>query len=133
MALVVPDEGEVQLLKMITGAGAQEDFLLKLYTNAGPPAEADVAATYTEATLAGYAAITLTHGAGWTVSTTAGVTSAVFAAQTFSFTGGPQTINGYYLVGAVSGKLLWAEAFASAANIPAGGGSIQITPKIQLD
>ena len=132
MALLVPDEGEAQLLKLMTGVSLQEDYLLKLYTNAGPPAEADVAASYTEPVGNGYAAITLAHGAGWTVATAAGVTSATFAQQTFNFTGGPMTVNGYFVVGATSGKLLWAEAFASAANIPAGGGSISITPRIEL-
>jgi hypothetical protein len=132
MALVVPDEGEVQLLKLLTGASAQEDYTLKLYTNAGPPAETDTSASYTEVSGFGYASISLVHGVGWTCSTTAGVSAAVYAQQTFTFTSGPVTVNGYYIVGATSGKVLWAEAFSGAAAIPAGGGTIQVTPRIEL-
>lgn len=132
MSLVVPDEGEVQLLKLMTGVSLQEDFTLKLFTNAITPGESDVAASYTEQVGGGYAAITLAHGAGWTCATVAGTTTAAFAQQTFTFTSGPFTIKGYYVVGATSGKLLWAEAFAADANIPAAGGTIQITPQIQL-
>jgi hypothetical protein len=132
MALVIPDEGEVQLLKLLTGAGAQEDFSLKLYTNAGPPAETDTAASYTEVSGFGYSAITLAHGAGWTCSTTSGTSAAQFAQQTFSFTSGPVTVNGYYIVGVTSGKVLWAEAFSTPAAIPSLGGTIQLTPRLEL-
>jgi len=132
MALLVPDEGEVQLLKVMLGVVVAEDILLKLYTNAGPPAEGDTSASYTEVSGFGYAAITLTKGAGWTVSTSAGTSSASYAQQQFSFSSGPVTVNGYYMVGVTSGKVLWAEQFSSAAAIPAGGGFIQVTPKIEL-
>jgi hypothetical protein len=129
MALLVPNEGEAQMLNLILGKVSSENLTLKLFTSATTPAETDTAATYTEASGNGYAAITLT-AANWTVN---GTTVATYTQQTFTFTGGPVTVQGYFIVGATSAKLYWAEAFAAVANIPAGGGTIKITPAINLD
>jgi hypothetical protein len=131
MALLVPNEGEVQLLGIAVNNVANENLLLKLFSTNVTPAEADTAATYTEVAAAGYAAITLTKGS-WTVANAAGVTTATYAEQTFTMTAATACY-GYYVVGATSGKLFWAENFGSNYAIPSGGGSIKITPKITLE
>lgn len=135
MALLVPNEGEATMLNVMLGKSASENLTLKLFTNNVTPGETDTTATYTEASGNGYAAITLT-AANWTVtqgSGSPGTTHADYTQQTYTFTGGPVSVFGYYIVGATSAKVYWAEAFAAVANIPAGGGTIKITPTINLD
>ena len=134
MALVVPDVGEVRLLGMALGTLAQEDQTLKLYATNVTPAEGDTAGSYTEATGGGYAAKTLT-GASWPDPTTAtGTTSSTYAEQTYTFTGALDTnptIYGYFVVGATSTVLLWAE-LAGATFTPANNGdTYKVTPKIE--
>lgn len=133
-ALVVPDVGEVRLLGMALGTLAQEDQTLKLFATNVTPAEGDTASTYTEAAGGGYAAKTLT-AANWPDPTTAaGVTSSSYAEQTFTFTGAlttNPTIYGYYVVGAISTVLLWAE-LAGATFTPANNGdTYKVTPKLE--
>jgi hypothetical protein len=135
MALLVPNEGESTMLNVMLGKSSSENLTLKLFTNNVTPGETDTSATYTEASGNGYAAITLT-AANWTVtqgSGSPGATHADYTQQTFTFTGGPVSVYGYYIVGVTSTKVYWAEAFAAVANIPAGGGTIKITPTINLD
>ena len=132
MALLVPDVGEVRLLSYALNNLVPENQILKLFQNNVTPAEGDVAGTYTEATFTGYVSKTLT-GAGWTVATVAGVTTASFAQQTFAATAdqATQLIYGYYVVGATSGILLWAERFTNGPfAIAVNGDQILVTPKI---
>jgi hypothetical protein len=131
MSLLVPNAGEVQLLGIAINNVANENLLLKLFSTNVTPAEADTPASYTEVTATGYAAITLTKGS-WSVANVAGVTTASYAEQTFTMTAATACY-GYYVVGATSGILYWAESFGSNYAIPAGGGSIKITPKITLE
>ena len=101
-----------------------ENWLLKLYTNnsAGvgyTPTASDTASTYTEASISGYSAITLTRSvtsATWGTPS-AGVTPSVSnyngsTGVTFSFTG-TGTVYGYYIVSATTGILIGAEKFAT--------------------
>lgn len=133
MALLVPDVGEVELLSRMLNKNAPDNVVLKLYTNNRTPAEGDDASSYTVSTGTGYADITLT-GASWTVATAAGTTTAEYAQQTFTYTGAEANIYGYYVVNNAETVLLWAEIFSDGPySIPAGGGSVKITPKIELD
>ena len=132
MALLVPDVGEVRLLSYALNKLVPENQILKLFTNNVTPAEGDVAGTFTEATFTGYVAITLT-GANWTVATVTGVTTGSQAQQTFASTANQATqlVYGYYVVGATSGILLWAERFTDGPYaIAVNGDQILITPKI---
>lgn len=131
MALLVPDEGEVQILGIAINNVASENLLLKLFKTNVAPSEGDTAAAYTEVSAAGYAAKTLTKGS-WSIATVSNVTTASYAEQTFSMTAATDCY-GYYVVGATSGKLYWAENFGSNYQIFSGGGDIKITPKIILD
>lgn len=130
MAIVIPNvtEGAV-LTSFLTTANLK----LRLYSNNVTPSETDTAATFTQVTGGGYSEITLSS-AGWTINL-GDPTFAVYAQQTFSFTGAtgaPSTIYGYYVVN-LAGVLQWAERFPGA-NIPfspIAGSSIRITPRME--
>jgi len=132
MALLAPDEGEVKLFEYMLNKTTPTNWVLRLFTSNTTPAEGDTVATYTDATEAGYAAITLT-GTDWTVSTTSNVTTAQFAEQTFSFTTNA-TVYGYFYTDTGDTKAFISERFSGAPfTLPGGGGTIAITPKVTLD
>lgn len=134
MPVVVPDVGERELLrKMIRDALlTDEGYTLRLYTAvAGGLTDATVAGDFTEATFSGYAARALTR-AGWNAPVTStGITSITYATPQDFGAGSPQTVLGYYVVGAVSGVLLWAEAFPTAKVLVAGD-TLRMTPRLEL-
>ena len=131
MALVVVNNGESIALQLLTNKLATpENLILRLFTSNTTPAETDTAATYTEATGNGYAAITLT-GASWTVS---GTTQIAYAEQTFTFTGALGNVYGYYMTRATGADLIYAERFTGAPfNIANNGDQIKVTPVITAD
>jgi len=131
MALVVPDSGEVEMLKRILNVTiADPDVVLRLYTNDYTPIETSVVGSFTDATGAGYAPVTMTP-ATWTIS--GDPTEAIYSEIELAFTAAEPTIYGYFLTNTADNTLLWAERFVDGPYvIPAGGGSVFITPKIQL-
>ena len=135
MALLVPDVGEVRLLSYSLNKLTPEDQVLKLYKNNYTPVEGSVAGDFTEATFTGYAAVNLARGS-WTVATVAGLTTAAYAQQAFT-SSADQTLEneyGYFVVGATSGVLWWAERFTGAPfPIQFNGDQINVTPKINAD
>lgn len=132
MALTVPDVGEDLLIKAMLNHTAATDLKLHLYTNDVSIAEGTTLGDVTESTGDGYAAVTLT-GSSWSVTTTAGTTEASYAQQTFTYTGAEANVYGYYVTNNGSTELAWIEEFSDGSySIPSGGGSIKVTPKIQL-
>ena len=141
MALVVPNTGDVLMLKYIVNQLKQDgsagdpggERVLRLYTNNYSPAKSTVIGDLTETTISGYTEITVT-GANWTVATSGGTNSAVYSEQTFTFTTAA-TIYGYYITTSeMTPSLLWVERFSTAPfTLPAGGGEIAITPRITLN
>jgi len=132
MALLVPNVGEELALKALLNHTAPQNLVLRLYTSNTTPAESDTAATYTEASGNGYAAITLTGGS-WVV-TPGAPTSAAYAEQTFTFTGALGNVYGYFLTQVTSGILVYAERFTGAPfSINNNGDQIKITPTITAD
>lgn len=132
MALVCPDQkGEILLLQYIVGMVNADNPVLHLYSNDVTPSDSTVIGDLTElAGATGYAAITLLS-ANWTTTQSAGVTTAIFSEQTFTFTT-DATAYGYYVTDE-SGQLLWLERFSGAPfDIPDGGGTISITAKLTL-
>jgi hypothetical protein len=138
MALVVPDEGEKELLdKMLLDAlSVDENYILKLFKNDFTPANTTSAGSLTEADFTSYVAKTLTRS-GWAV----GVTNGSNKAETSYGGGTPQswtsgttgnTIYGYYIVGATSTAVLWAERFATA-RVLSDGDVLNLTPKFTLN
>lgn len=133
MALVIPDVGEVELLdKMLKDAlSSDEDYTLKLYKTDVTPAESDTASSYTVADFTNYVNKTLTR-AGWAgASTAGGTTSSSYAQQSWTCGASGNTIYGYYVIGATSTVLLWAEKFATA-RVLASGDTLNLTPKMEL-
>lgn len=127
MALVTVNEGEVVLVTRMLAT----NVVMHLYTSNTTPAAADTVATYTEATDGNYAAATLTGG-NWSVSAVAGVGTAEYAQQTFSF-GGTATVYGYYVTDTAGTTLLWAERFSAASTFGTNGGTVNVTPKITMN
>lgn len=141
MSALFSNEGEVKLLTDLLSAG--EDWSWKLYKSATTPSELDTAGTYTESTFTGYASTNLVRGVGsghWSTpasgsptgswSGEAAVAESTYGASaiTYSATSGESVI-GYYVVGASSGKLLWAEKFASAIVL-VNPSTLTIQPRI---
>lgn len=127
MALLVPNVGERLCLEYLVNKGAPQNLVLRLFTNNVTPGETDTAATYTEASGFGYAALTLA-GASWTVPDGG---PASFAQQTFTFTGALGNVYGYYLTRATGGELILAERFTDGPyNVVNNGDQIKVTPSI---
>lgn len=133
MALVLTDLGADEILKTYfnnTRPTSGNDLTLRLFATNVTPAQTGV--TYIEAAGGGYAAITLTNGS-WTVSAANDPSDAVYAVQTFTFTG-PLTTNrtvyGYYITDA-DDTVIYAEAFTPFEPVTSGD-NIKITPKFQL-
>ena len=135
---MVPDEGEVEIAKRALYANAgSENLTLKLYTALSPAlSESTIAADFTEATFTGYSAKTLTSsqsGATWAVPTTSeGITSSTYGTNQSWTASSSQTVLGYYIVGATSNKVYYAEAFAAGKALSSGD-IITITVKITWD
>ena len=141
MAMVIPHEGEVQLLTDLLGGGTLENWTCKLFSSNTTPALTDTSATYTEASFTGYVAKTLTRSVGastWNTVTTGGSvlesgcakSSYGSAVQSWSATSA-QTIYGYYWVGATSTKVIAAERFAASIAL-VNPSTLTFQPSIEL-
>lgn len=130
MALVVPDVGEVLMLKRALNHTAADNVKVHLFVNDVTPSDDTVLGDLTECTADGYAAEVLT-GTSFTIATNTGTTTAEYAQITFELTG-TATVYGYYVTDNAGTGLLWVERFADAPhNFPSGGGNESITIKIQ--
>lgn len=137
MALVVPNEGELELLdKMLKDAlTSDENYILKLFKNNVTPTMSFSAGSLTEADFTNYVAKTLTR-ANWNVAVTNGSNKAEtsYATSPQSWTCGTtgNTIYGYWVTGATSTAVLWAERFATA-RVLSNGDVLNLTPKFTLN
>jgi hypothetical protein len=139
MALLVNNIGEREMLARIVGAhvfAAGDTLFLRLYDGDTTPTEGDTYAKYSESDGTGYAAIALL-GDSWTIATAGGdTTAATYAQQTFTYTAG-DTLYGYYVTTRdESGDtiILYAERFSDGPyTIPSGGGTVRITPRVELE
>ena len=134
MPLVLTDLGADEILKTYFNnarpAGGN-NLTLRLFCNDVTPAQTGI--SYSEATGGGYAAKTLTNGS-WTVATANDPSDAVYAEQTFTFTGAlttNTTVYGYYVTDA-DNTVLWAETLTAPFTPANNGDNIKITPKFQL-
>ena len=146
MALLVPHQGDLQLLTDLLGGGTLENWQLGLFNSNITPSETDVAATYTahETTFSGYARKTLTRSISsstWNTpvaqapsgspawSTRAEVGHSQYGSSPQSWTCGAtgDTIYGYFIIGATSGNLICAEAFATPRTL-ANGDTLSLQP-----
>ncbi len=134
MTLLVPDVGEVELLKRSLNYSATGDVKLRLYKNNVTPAEGDTVDTYTEGAATGYATKTLT-GSSWNIATVVGVTTASYAEQTYTMTASTDSeYYGYYVTDSAGTILMWAELFTDGPYAMGNvGGTVKVTPRITLD
>jgi len=133
MALVVSNAGELLLLEwLLKSTSTPENLTLKLYSNNYTPLATSTAANFTECTFTDYAAKTLSR-ASWTAPATngSGKGETTYAEQEWT-AGSSQTIYGYYVVGATSGTLIWAQLFPTPRT-PASGDTVVVTPKFTLN
>lgn len=129
MALVVPNVGEVKLLKYMLNNQAALNQVLHLYSNDPSLSQNSVIGDFSEVSAAGYSAVTLT-GTNWTVNSLTSTGS--YTEQTFTFSTSA-TAYGYYVT-TTANDLLWCERFTTAPfSLPGSGGQIQITLNITLD
>jgi hypothetical protein len=132
-----------------------EAATLKLYTGARAPTESDSASSFSETTYTGYSAKTLnarlSSTAGWslpgnvggggtgtwmnpggtfTPGATYNVAESTYPLQSFT-TGSVIVINGYFVIGTITGLLWWSEQFAQAKSMGIGD-VLQLTPRLGL-
>ncbi len=135
MSMVMSDLGCDLLLDTFFVGTAVQNTVLKLFVTEVTPGKHSVVGDFTEAVGGGYAAITLTRGAGWTITVADDPSDAIYTQQTFTFTGALTTntkIYGYYVTNAAGTILLWAEALAVYFQPANNGDKLLITPKIQV-
>lgn len=136
MALVLADVGADIILNAFfndSRAAGGHDLTLKLFATDVTPADTSTAGSFTEASGGGYSSKTLSNGS-WTVASANDPSDAVYAEQTFVFTGTLTTngtIYGYFVVDA-DGVLVWAEKFSSSFTPANNGDQLKLTPKFQL-
>ncbi len=132
MALVIPDVGEVELLKRGLYQAAT-DLTLRLYKTNVTPAEADTHASYTTADFTNYVDKTLTasqSGATWAVPTTsAGTSSTTYASQSWTCGASGNTVYGLIIITSAP-VLVIAELFA-VARVLASADSLSVTPRLE--
>lgn len=135
MPLVVPDQGELELLdKMLKDAlSTNENYILKLYKNDVTPTNVFAPGSFTEADFTNYAARTLSRATWNAAVTVSGKAESSYGTSPQSWTCGASgnTVYGYWVEGAASAKVLWAERF-STSRVLASGDVLNITPKFTL-
>jgi hypothetical protein len=149
MALLCPHEGNIKTLTDMLAGGSLENWQLGLFNSNITPAETDTAATYTahETTFSGYSRVTLTRsitGTTWQTPALAApsgsppwssrtqVAHSQYGTAPQSWTCGTtgDTVYGYFILGATSGKLICAEAFATPRTL-ANGDTLSLTPTME--
>lgn len=143
MAIYIPNDAEQRLLKLMLAGGAQEDFLVKLFSDNVSFSPSDVASSRTETDFIGYSntangtANKITRS-DWAAATySGGQPSYVSLGKQIIFTSTAsnqtKSVYGYYVVG-VSGVLYWQERFPAAPYVIANtGDSIAIQLKFGLE
>lgn len=110
-----------------------EAFILKLFQNNTTPDGTFASASFTEANFTNYAAKTLSRS-NWNAATSiSGKGESSYGSSPQSWTCGTtgNTVYGYWIEGASSTKVLWAERFAVARGV-ASGDILNLTPKFTL-
>lgn len=134
MPLVVPDAGELRLLGYIVNQLTPTDLVLHLYENDDVDLSTEDfnTSSFTEVSDPSYSSAPLI-GADWTISSNAGISSAIYNNPiTFNFAGAA-SVQGYYVTN-TNNEIMWAEEFPGAPfTLPSTGGDITVRPQIQLN
>lgn len=133
MSGFLTQQGEIVMLEALVNKTAPQDLVLRLFKNNYTPVNTTTEANVIEADFVGYSGITLTP-ASW-VSLVGAPSSIAFAQRTFmSAAVQDQSIYGYYVTQAVSGKLVAAERFSDGPyRILQVGDPVKVTPTITQD
>lgn len=121
MSLVVPDLGEIELLRalLITGSPPVNFGTLRLFKNDWTPNKVSVLADVVECDFAGYAYKFLER-AKWQGPNGIGGTAVSFydtGLQQFTCSSGSQIVYGYYVLMTGISQLIWAERFATPFTV----------------
>jgi hypothetical protein len=132
MALTVPNEGEVQILNLLTNKVAGASLTIDLFSSNTNPTGASVLADFTLVTGGGYAANVIAN-TGWTV--TGGAPSFANAAPVvWTFTSVPADPNVFgYIIHTNNSKVVAAERFPVGIApfiISAAGETVTVTPVV---
>jgi hypothetical protein len=131
MKMVIPNEGKLLWLywALVTNGGDLEDFVLKGYSNNYTPVDASTAANFTESLFTGYAAIDIDRADMNNPGIVANVaiSTCSFVPQWTCTGGAAENLYGWFLVGAVSGKVLAAQRFDNV-RVMASGATESINP-----
>jgi hypothetical protein len=135
---MLTDLGSDQILKAYFNNNfpVSKDHKLRLFSNDYTPVETSVLGNFTEVTGGGYAAITLTNGS-WTITPANDPSDAIYAEQTFTFTGpigGSGNIYGVYVEdnNGSTGVVVFAERFATLFTPVNNGDTLKVNIKFQL-
>lgn len=121
MALTITNAGELLLLEWaLRSTSTPEDLVLKLYSNNYTPVATSTASNFTEANFTGYSAKSITRASWGTPTTNANGEAEVSATAQDWSAESDQTIYGYFLVGAVSGTVVWAQRFSVPRSVTSG-------------
>lgn len=134
--IIFTDLGADEMLKTYfnnTRPAGGNDLTLRLFVNDVTPAQTGI--SYTEAAGGGYAAKTLTNGS-WTITPANDPSDAVYAEQTFTFTGAltdTATVYGYYVTDA-DDTVIYAQRAEVLERITplTNGDTFTVQPAIQL-
>ena len=136
MTFVLADQGKIQLLQKILKVAltANENYILKLFANDYTPDQSSAPGSFTEASFTNYAARTLTR-TNWSaaVITERETAESSYGIQPVAWTCGTtgNSLYGYWIEGATSGKVLWAERFVTCREFGETD-VLRITPKLAL-
>ncbi len=133
MPLIVANISKPLLLDSMFKDSGNEDFLIKLYTAVSPAVSATSSAgDFTEANFSGYAPITLTRSSWGASVLTSDTAKSTYPMQAWTCGVTVNTIVGYYIVGADSGLLYWAQVFSVPRTLVAGD-AVNLTPTFSLE
>lgn len=123
--------GDKLFLEYMLGNAAPGAFVVRLFQNNYTPTYDDVPSDYTEATLAGYAAVTLSAGT-WVYTAADPYSHADYPQITWTFTGSG-SLYGYYITDTANTTVFIAEVFGGGPfTYPSAGGLLLLSPRIGL-
>lgn len=135
MALVFCNAGELlAIVWMLKSTTTPENLTLKLFKNDYTPVATSTAGSFTEADFTNYTPKTLSRDTWGTASTVSGKASIAYDSSPQTWTCGAtgNTVYGYYVVGATSGTLIYAERF-TISRVLANGDTLNVQPVVTLN
>lgn len=132
MTYILPHEGRRSLLRA-TFSSEPENITLKLYSNDYDPALNSTSGDFIEVVGGGYLSQGLLRSK-WEAPATVIDDSTIIYSEPVTFTfSNTVRIVGYYVVGATSGELWWAERlYAGEGRLLLSGDQLRLIPKFEL-